>query len=371
MIFYKYFIYLFIIISTFVIILYFLFYYIKIIEFFTESNKPWFKLVSPYNSNNINNYPISGLEIINSKNLINNYLTYNQLYFATNNINLNYKSIVKPNILVYDFKNKLLFILNNLNSLKKQVNKYGKIKLNILKYNYNKINKNVFNNNIYELYIILYQHYDTYMHYFYLRTDFINIYYKTYLGANDSSLELLLPGYNKFNINNGKPNNIDNNSNLYLKNPIVNNKNMFGFKQYTCFNSETNSEYYNTPMNYNSKDLCESNYTWYEKPKPKGIFDKPCNINEDCPFYNINKNYKNNYGGCKNNYCEMPLGIRPLGFTKFDINNYKPLCYNCNSNKWKSITDLHNCCNEQINSTFLLSPDYAFKYDWKNRLSHN
>lgn len=362
-------------ILAFIIFIYLIIYHLKIKEYYTELrnyNKPWRKLESAFNSDNINHYPFSNLEIINAKHLINNYLTYDQLQFATKHVKLNYNSFTKPNIIANDFKNKLLIILNNLSSLSNQVKKYGKIKLDILKYYYNKIDDNKINDKkIYELYIILYQHYDTYMHYFYLKTDFKNIYYKTYVGATDSSSELLLPGYNKLDIKNGAPNNIDKNSNLYLKDPKTNKKNMFGFKQYTCFNAETNTEYYNTPMNYNSKDLCESAYTWYEKPKPKGVYDKPCQKDEDCPFYNANKNYKNNYGGCKNNYCEMPLGIRPLGFTKFDKNYYKPLCYNCNTTKWKSITDLDNCCEKQKNNKFLKSPDYAFKYDWKTRLSHN
>ena len=44
--------------------------------------------------------------------------------------------------------------------------------------------------------------------------------------------------------------------------------------------------------------------------KTVGLWDKPCNNNNECPFYKKNKNYINNRGGCVNGYCEMPKNIK-------------------------------------------------------------
>ena len=44
----------------------------------------------------------------------------------------------------------------------------------------------------------------------------------------------------------------------------------------------------------------------------------------------------------------------------------KPMCYNCSSKEWLSMTTLGDCCEEQKDSkrySFLKGPDYAFKND--------
>jgi len=98
--------------------------------------------------------------------------------------------------------------------------------------------------------------------------------------------------------------------------------------KYRCINSKGYNKY-----------ECENNYDNYGHLKKVGIWDKPCEKNDDCPFYKGNKNYENNNGKCLNSYCELPLGMKLLGYRKFD-NSYKPICRGCNNNNIF-------CCEEQ------------------------
>ena len=85
-------------------------------------------------------------------------------------------------------------------------------------------------------------------------------------------------------------------------------------------------------------------------------WDKRCDINEDCPFYQANKKYPNYFGGCESGYCQMPLGIKRTGYRKYDENS-KPLCHD-------TIGDIRGECNNK-------NPDYAFELDQFQRLSTN
>jgi len=114
--------------------------------------------------------------------------------------------------------------------------------------------------------------------------------------------------------------------------------------KYRCLNSYGESE-----------NECERNYDKYGRLKNVGIWDKSCEKNTDCPFYKSNKNYENEYGGCKNGYCEMPLGIKQISFRKYD-KNFKPICKDCKNN-------IIFCCEEQKNKNEypnLKSPDYLY-----------
>lgn len=97
----------------------------------------------------------------------------------------------------------------------------------------------------------------------------------------------------------------------------------------------------------------------------RGIWDTPCKTNDECPFYQKNKNYPNNFGGCNKGYCQMPIGLKRVGYKYYeDLNN--AICHNCKANsKYK-----YKCCLDQLNNPNnypkLKSPDYAFTND--NRL---
>jgi hypothetical protein len=108
-------------------------------------------------------------------------------------------------------------------------------------------------------------------------------------------------------------------------------------KQYNCYGSHGRD-----------KTECENNYDTYFIDKNRGVWDKHCVTDSDCPFFQANKNYRNTFGGCINGFCEMPLGIKRLSPRYYDITSV-PLCYNCANN--------NNCCNKQKN------PDYMFEGD--------
>lgn len=102
---------------------------------------------------------------------------------------------------------------------------------------------------------------------------------------------------------------------------------------------------------------CESDYDLYLKPKKRGVWDRDCATDVECPFFKKNKNYENLRGGCVNGKCEMPLGIESLGQRYFNIDS-KPLCYNCESKK------KYDCCDTQT------TPDYIFENDTISRIIH-
>lgn len=124
-------------------------------------------------------------------------------------------------------------------------------------------------------------------------------------------------------------------------------------------------ECYNQPS-IKSRGLCESPYDAMGlDKKPIMMWDRRCEKNEECPFYQANKNYNNYFGGCNDGYCQMPIGVEQTSYRKFDPNT-KPMCHRCN--------DIKNpyCCEEQETNKEmypnLKSPDYAFPLDQYNRM---
>lgn len=100
-----------------------------------------------------------------------------------------------------------------------------------------------------------------------------------------------------------------------------------------------------------------------------GVYDKPCNVNDDCPFYKKNKNYENARGGCINGYCEMPVNIERVGYKNYRMAN-KPFCYGCNRSNCLG-EECFDCCEEQKNDPNLNSPDYMFSNDMYDRRNLN
>lgn len=84
-----------------------------------------------------------------------------------------------------------------------------------------------------------------------------------------------------------------------------------------------------------TKGQCESQKgrTW----------DVKCKYNYECPFFQKNKNYANNFGGCNSDgFCEMPVGINERGFRKYNRDSNYPICYNCPVG-----VPMKSCCEEQ------------------------
>lgn len=123
-------------------------------------------------------------------------------------------------------------------------------------------------------------------------------------------------------------------------------------EKYKCYNPT-----------YIQLGLCESEYDQMGNSKLAEIWDKPCVNHNDCDFYQSNKNYKNNRGGCKDGFCEVPIGVKKISYRKYIG---EPYCYNCH-------TKDPNCCENQKNRNKypeLNSPDYAFELDQFKRLKN-
>ena len=92
-----------------------------------------------------------------------------------------------------------------------------------------------------------------------------------------------------------------------------------------------------------SQGLCNSSFDALGEPKKEPTYwDKPCMTNEECPYYQANKHYRNYRGGCNNGYCEMPLGVKRNAFKLVDPSS-KPICHG-------------GSCDP-------IAPDYAFELD--------
>lgn len=95
-----------------------------------------------------------------------------------------------------------------------------------------------------------------------------------------------------------------------------------------------------------------------------GVWDRPVQTDAECPFYQANKNYTNDYGGNNNGYCQMPAGMQIIGYRYYSKDPLNaPICYNCTSNLLGQGTT-GNCCNNQPN---FKSPDYQFAGDGVER----
>lgn len=120
---------------------------------------------------------------------------------------------------------------------------------------------------------------------------------------------------------------------------------------------------------YNNQLFCESYHPEYQQ---NGVWDGPCQIDDECPFFEANKNYHNKLGGCDKltGMCQMPIGIKRVGFKKY--NKDKPFCYNCSPEYYEKNKN-NNCCEEQQkkidaninldNINKMITPDYAFPGD--------
>ena len=124
--------------------------------------------------------------------------------------------------------------------------------------------------------------------------------------------------------------------------------------------------------NITNKFECDSYYT--KEGNNKGyysIWDKKCTTDEECPYYKANTKYNNNRGGCIDGYCEFPVGIKRIGFTKYNDKEYnQPFCYEC-----KDTSDL-NCCTpieniKKLSNRTAYNNDYVFENDKEDRIENN
>lgn len=109
-------------------------------------------------------------------------------------------------------------------------------------------------------------------------------------------------------------------------------------------------------------------YSADECKKLGGVWDREVKEDNECPYYNANKNYPNNRGIAKNGYCEIPSGAQLVGF-RFLTDEDKMLCYNCKTDLIGNGT-LGKCCKSQLNDPNFITPDYKFPGDQLDR-QHN
>ncbi len=220
----------------------------------------------------------------------------------------------------------------------------------------------------------------------------------TYIGANESSQYLLNESAGlrksgeKYSILNDNYRHDDEDYYRDVDKELAKRKEylkQFDLKEaYACFNTDFKVYLHPTTKSniilpYLSRQQCEAPFDFYGRVKPKGIYDKPCKSDEECPFFQANKNYPNRRGKClANGQCELPVNMIPIGYHHFVPHpEYKPMCYHCDGgSKWTSSTKLDTCCDAQYakNDTFnvlkkypfLNSPDFAFDGDIEERANH-
>ena len=111
-----------------------------------------------------------------------------------------------------------------------------------------------------------------------------------------------------------------------------------------------------TDRNIKQKELCKSAFDVAGNPKKykkEDVWDRPCDTDLECPFFQKNVSYKNYRGGCNGGFCEMPLGVKPMGFRQYEGT---PICHGCGDKLNRE------CCSTQK------QPDYAFSLDEYERL---
>jgi hypothetical protein len=327
--------------------------------------------------------------ILNRKSYVNRWYNYDPSIKKT----FNYDEIKSPietiNKLNIEFKNRLDKrqdkILDN-----SQLILYGMIPFDIFKYKI--INVKYLNSDpkkpVYVIQISLFREQDLYLNTF-AYVGFINdtgniiITEVKYIGRNSTDSVLLAKFYDPTDIHQEIINRNFTNTSTIDKSPdaiassVKEHQEAFKLKnQYACFdiNYDPNSKS-EVLLPYFSRESCESNVDPYGRSKSVGIYDTPCKKNEDCPFYGINQNYENDFGKCLDNgQCELPINMIPLGFKYYKGNpQNKPLCYNCNSDKFKVFTELDSCCEDQYDKKkypYLKSPDFAFDNDFQDRKNY-
>ena len=345
---------------------------------------------------------------LNKKSWINRWDIYNpsiKVYFDYNDIKSPIEAI---NILNHEFK-KRCYVKQKELLTEKQLILFGLIDFQIFKYkilSIKYINNNL-NNPIYIIEITLFRESDLYINTFsyvgYIGPSqqiFVNsteeeyqplnssenkyvLANVEYIGRNSTDSVLLADFYNPNEMKQEIINSNFSNASVINKDPDaileIRKKQQESYKlknQYACFNINYDPKLKNEYiLPYYSRESCESNYDPYGKQKAVGVYDTPCKIDTECPFFQINKNFENNFGKCmENGQCELPINMTKIGYHYYtNKKSEQPLCYNCNSEKFKISTVLDSCCEDQFDKSkypFLDSPDYAFENDYLDRKNY-
>lgn len=74
----------------------------------------------------------------------------------------------------------------------------------------------------------------------------------------------------------------------------------------------------------NYKYECIDNIKITQQKDCPGVWDAPCKLHENCPFFGIKNNY---FGGCVDGYCQMPIGVERVGYRKYKGEPYLPIAF--------------------------------------------
>jgi len=123
---------------------------------------------------------------------------------------------------------------------------------------------------------------------------------------------------------------------------------LYNSREYGCYGNSVVNNKFECDSMYNIDGTGKDYYT---------IWDKKCDIDSECPFYNAELSK----GGClEGGFCELPIGVKRTGFMKYNDDGLNSaLCYNC-----EDTTD-HNCCK---NNGVTLN-DYAYPNDFETRVN--
>jgi len=76
------------------------------------------------------------------------------------------------------------------------------------------------------------------------------------------------------------------------------------------------------------------------KNNTKGVWDKACESDNECPFYQ----YGSDNGKCRQGLCQFPIGVTRISPRKY-INEEQAICKNCKTNT--NLNAIGKCCIEQ------------------------
>jgi hypothetical protein len=123
---------------------------------------------------------------------------------------------------------------------------------------------------------------------------------------------------------------------------------------------------FNTMMCYGKRAMtqaeCEAGTDASGAIMGRGVWDRPCLNDYECPFFQANKNYPNTFGGCKaDGRCQLPVGLTHASPRTATESAESAICYGCVAGSTK-------CCIQQSQKTHpaygvLPSADYKFEGD--------
>ena len=115
---------------------------------------------------------------------------------------------------------------------------------------------------------------------------------------------------------------------------------------------------------YGKKALNQIDCEKIDDTNKRGVWDKACEDDRECPFYRIGSNK----GGCKKGQCEFPIGVDRISPRKY-INLKNAVCSGCKYTiirplRTDNIVSNGNCCISQMNNKKrypnLTMPNYVY-----------